>query len=38
MFESAFVDAVRMLLFFFGLSMAFIIVSGYLWSRQHKRV
>jgi hypothetical protein len=36
MFEKTALDAVAMLLFFFGLSIAFIVFSGYLWSRQQK--
>jgi hypothetical protein len=38
MFEDAFAGAVSMLLFFFGVSVAFIIFSGYLWSRVRKRL
>jgi hypothetical protein len=38
MFEEAFAGAVSMLLFFFGVSAAFIIFSGYLWSRVRKRL
>ncbi len=38
MFEDAFASAVSMLLFFFGVSVAFIIFSGYLWSRVRKRL
>jgi Na+/proline symporter len=38
MFENAISGAVSMLVFFFGVSIAFIIFSGYLWSRVRKRV
>jgi len=38
MFEDAFAGAVSMLVFFFGVSVAFIIFSGYLWSRVRKRI
>ena len=38
MFEDAFAGAVSMLVFFFGFSVAFIIFSGYLWSRVRKRL
>jgi hypothetical protein len=37
-YETAFNSAVTMLLVFFGFSIAFIILSGYLWSRQQKRI
>jgi heme/copper-type cytochrome/quinol oxidase subunit 4 len=38
MFENAFASAVSMMLFVFGISIAFIFVSGYLWSRERKRI
>jgi hypothetical protein len=38
MFEDAFAGAVSMLVFFFGASVAFIVLSGYLWSRVRKRI
>jgi hypothetical protein len=38
MFENAFTSAVSMMLFVFGVSIAFIFVSGYLWSRERKRI
>ena len=38
MFEEAMSGAVSMLVFFFGVSVAFLIFSGYLWSRTRKRI
>jgi heme/copper-type cytochrome/quinol oxidase subunit 4 len=38
MFENTFASAVSMMLFVFGVSIAFIFVSGYLWSRERKRI
>jgi hypothetical protein len=38
MFENAFSSAVSIMLFVFGVSIAFIFISGYLWSRERKRV
>ncbi len=38
MFETAFVDAVAMLLLFFGLSIAYIIFQSYVWSHQQRRI
>jgi hypothetical protein len=37
MFENAFANAVSMLLLVFGVSVAFIILSGYLWSRVRQK-
>jgi len=36
MLENVYANAVMMLLLFFGISIAFIILSAYLWSREHK--
>jgi len=38
MFENALTSAVSMLLFVFGVSIAFIFFSGYLWSRGRKSI
>ncbi|MCW4008299.1 MAG: hypothetical protein NWF09_06420 [Candidatus Bathyarchaeota archaeon] len=38
MFENAFSNAVSMLLLLLGISIAFIFLSGYLWSRDRKRI
>jgi hypothetical protein len=38
MFEEAMSGAVSMLVFFFGVSVAFLIFSGYLWTRTRKRM
>jgi len=38
MFENAFANAVSMVLLILGISIAFIFLSGYLWSRERKRV
>ena len=37
MFENAFANAVSMVLLVFGISIAFIFLSGYLWSRERKK-
>jgi len=37
MLENTFANAVSMLLLFFGISIAFIIFSAYLWSRAQKK-
>ena len=37
MLENAIGSAVSMLLLFFGVSIAFIIFSGYLWSRVRRK-
>jgi ABC-type transport system involved in multi-copper enzyme maturation permease subunit len=37
MFENSFANAVSMLLLFFGVTIAFIIFSAYLWSRERKK-
>ncbi|MGB9915004.1 MAG: hypothetical protein ACPLIG_03245 [Candidatus Bathyarchaeales archaeon] len=38
MFENAFNNAVSMLLLLFGITIVFIFLSGYLWSRERKRI
>jgi D-alanyl-lipoteichoic acid acyltransferase DltB (MBOAT superfamily) len=38
MLENAYTTAVTMLLVFFGVSIAFIIFSAYLWSRERRKV
>jgi hypothetical protein len=36
MFENTYINAVTLLLLFFGISVAFIFLSAYLWMRQQK--
>lgn len=38
MFENALSSAVTIALFVFGVSIAFILFSAYLWSRERKRI
>ncbi|MEM2107880.1 MAG: hypothetical protein QXL10_01155 [Candidatus Bathyarchaeia archaeon] len=38
MFDNAFNIAVSMLLLLLGISIAFIFLSGYFWSRERKRI
>ena len=38
MFENAFDSAISIVLFVLGISIAFIFLSGYLWSRERKRI
>jgi hypothetical protein len=38
MFENVITNAASMLLLFFGISMAFIFLTGYLWSRERTKI